>query len=712
MNNIHSDKPILKSSEDLLKRKNFSDKIANYLLSPSSNDGLVISINGKWGSGKTSTANLIKEKIQNESFSFSSDIIPVIIDYSPWNATDQNQIINQFLNTLSEHFVYKRVLKILRTSLRIASGVLSFTPIPSNIKTAIKCIDNAFSKYVDALTSNSGSLEEIKNKVEIYLRNTKLRYIVFVDDLDRLNKSEIRLLIQLIKSTCNFSNITYVLLFNKEIVADALSNEQLIDGNAYLEKIIQLEFNIPLIRSDIIIDLLGHDLEQLLGDKTDNILNKRIQDYLGFGMFRQFTTIREEKRYINNLKFVLDMFEKEIDIPDLMVITYLRLIDERIYKLFLNNQDYLLGTHYFDKDGDANKAESEFINKIKRTKFDYDRSPYLINHIFPYMFSRIPEKYGDDYLSGRFFIPNIFHKYAQMDYDYEDFSLDRINSILRFDDSSQNLSEVSKGLNPDQGRKLLHVLSNYCENLDNQKAFESVLEFLFKDFSELQYSRPFLIVDKNYYVGSICSSLLRNLDNEIAEKILMVSVENGSDIGALVCLCNYFLYSKEDRHFNFSGVSDNCRNRIISNTLTKVLIVIDEDVNGEYYSFNSIITFAITQGEDLLRNTIKAKDDAWLSTFIVRSVYLSHSYSDDHHFYPIYQIDLIKKVLDIDDKRIDKLITNCDDNRSKQRLITFKMQLDGKVPEDKHIYGFSMKEIQDFCNKNNIVFIASDDYEK
>lgn len=68
--------------------------------------------------------------------------------------------------------------------------------------------------------------------------------------------------------------------------------------------------------------------------------------------------------------------------------------------------------------------------------------------------------------------------------------------------------------------------------------------------------------------------------------------------------------------------------------------------------------------------------------------------------------------MDIDDKRIDKLITNCGDSRNKQRLITFKMQLDGEVPEDKHIYGFSMKEIQDFCNKNNIVFIASDDYEK
>lgn len=712
MNDIYADKPINESSEDILKRKDFSYRIADYLLSPSSNDGLVVSINGKWGSGKTSIANLIKERIKRSSYCFSDNVIPVIVDYSPWNVNDQDQIIDQFLNTLSESFVYKKVLRYLKTIIKVTSKVVSFTPIPCSIKSTIKAVDNAFSKYVDALNSNNGSLEEIKNKVEKYLKNTTLRYLVFIDDLDRLNKTEIRLLIQLIKSTCNFSNVTYVLMFDKEIVADALSDEQSIDGNAYLEKIIQLEFNVPLIRSDIIIELLGRDLERLVGDKTNNVLNRRIQDYLSLGLFRQFTTIRDEKRYINNLKFAIDMFDKEIDIPDLMAMTYFRLIDEDIYKLFLDNQDCLLGIHYFNKDDEARRSESEFISKIKATKFNYSESPYLLKHIFPYMFSKIPEKHGEDYLKGRIFVPNIFHKYAQMDFDYEDISLDRINNILRFDYSSQRLSEMSKELNPEQGRKLLYILANYCEGIKDQHAFESVLSFLFQAFSELPYSRPFLFVDKNYYVGSICYSLIKNLDIKIAENVLVAAVVDGSDVGSLVSLCNYLSYSRNDRHFDFSNVSDETKKKIIEETLKKVLSVIDADVDGNYYSFYLVIAFAITHGKKQLKEIIKEKDDSWLTTFIVRSIYLNHSYSDDYHFYLIYPIDSIKQVLQIDKEKIEKLIVNCSENKNKQRLIVFMMQIDGETPEDKQISGFSMKEIQNYCDRSNIVFVASDDYEK
>ena len=70
---------------------------------------------------------------------------------------------------------------------------------------------------------------------------------MFIDDIDRLNNKEIRLLIQLVKAVCDFPNVIYVLSFDKSIVSKALENEQNIDGRSYLEKIIQLSIDIPMV---------------------------------------------------------------------------------------------------------------------------------------------------------------------------------------------------------------------------------------------------------------------------------------------------------------------------------------------------------------------------------------------------------------------------------------------------------------------------------
>src|SRR5574344_1514741 len=92
---FYSDVPIRGTTEDRLNRSHFADTIADSLLSCDGSENLVVLLNGKWGSGKTSLINLIKESIVSIDHNKKTNLItPMIIDYSPWNCLSQDAIIS------------------------------------------------------------------------------------------------------------------------------------------------------------------------------------------------------------------------------------------------------------------------------------------------------------------------------------------------------------------------------------------------------------------------------------------------------------------------------------------------------------------------------------------------------------------------------------------------------------------------------------------
>lgn len=73
------------------------------------------------GSGKTSILNMVKENIRGIKVTSKCDSIPYIIDFTPWNFLNQDDIIDQFFNTLLSNFKFSKLKKVLfsAVSLRI-----------------------------------------------------------------------------------------------------------------------------------------------------------------------------------------------------------------------------------------------------------------------------------------------------------------------------------------------------------------------------------------------------------------------------------------------------------------------------------------------------------------------------------------------------------------------------------------------------------------
>ena len=95
---------------------------------------------------------------------------------------------------------------------------------------------------------------------------TELPYkiIIVVDDIDRLNNTEIRQIFQLVKALADFPNTVYLLAFDKEVILRALAKVQGGPGLEYLEKVIQVPFEIPPISRA--------ELENLFFSKLDEII--------------------------------------------------------------------------------------------------------------------------------------------------------------------------------------------------------------------------------------------------------------------------------------------------------------------------------------------------------------------------------------------------------------------------------------------------------
>jgi hypothetical protein len=108
-------------------------------------------------------------------------------------------------------------------------------------------------------------------KVDTALRELFRPVIVILDDIDRLSTAEIRDIFRLVRLTANFPNIIYVLAFDRKRVEDALS-EQGIPGRAYLEKILQIGFDLPAIPFHVlnqqIFDCLNAELDGLPAAQT------------------------------------------------------------------------------------------------------------------------------------------------------------------------------------------------------------------------------------------------------------------------------------------------------------------------------------------------------------------------------------------------------------------------------------------------------------
>ena len=212
-------------------------------------------------------------------------------------------------------------------------------------------------------------IEKLKGRIEKLLADNKKRIVIFIDDIDRLEKGEIHAIFRLVKLTGDFAYTTYLLSFDENMVSSAIG-ERFGTGDQkaglnFLEKIIQIPIKLPLAQKAALKNYCFKLVEQSLNSSqvvlTDDEAQEFVRKFTSNFLIR-LTTPRLAVRYGNTLSFSLPLLKGEVNYVDLLLIEAIRVFYPELYDFVRYQPDYFIG-------GYGNDVYSHNLNNEKVDKF-------------------------------------------------------------------------------------------------------------------------------------------------------------------------------------------------------------------------------------------------------------------------------------------------------------------------------------------------------
>lgn len=376
-----ADRPLEAMSEDKLDRVGFATRLAGDILGWHGKDSLVVSLNGEWGSGKTTLKNFVKECLGKAGN-------PIVVEFNPWAWSGQEKLLEGFFGALHAKFkktdtdaeteqlaarwesleawtklgaeisdhVSKALAPLFGGSVTVAllantasnswvrTGGIAVGLLGVLISTFFAVFPGIAGRYIEAVKVKAGhgkrTLPQLREEITVELgklREKKRPVVVIIDDIDRLSAEEIRLLFQLVKVNADFPNLVYLLLFQKNIVTAALAKVTADSGEEYLKKIVQVEFDVPHASRALMLNIFQGGLQQII-DRRDVKMRwdkERITDLFEDDLWPYFRTLRDVKRFLGTFDFYfhghVNKGVMEVNPVDLLAVEVLRTFDHETY---------------------------------------------------------------------------------------------------------------------------------------------------------------------------------------------------------------------------------------------------------------------------------------------------------------------------------------------------------------------------------------------
>lgn len=376
------------------------------------------------------------------------------------------------------------------------------------------------------------SLSKKKEEVTKALLEQQQKLIVIIDDIDRLNNNQIRSIFQLVNSVAGFPNMIYLLSFDREVVARALSEEQNCDGEEYLEKIIQVPFDIPEAKQDLVHKVLFDKLNKLwFGDNPCanfeedywyNIFNHCISPFIH--------SIRDVNRIINVYQFKYTLVRDETNCIDLLAITTLQICAPEIYDWIYTNIERICGSVY-TRGMSANEQKEIYNNYMDKFKGFYN-NPSLMMQVIQTLFPRFSLRTGGYYhskdseeeLRKKQKIACSTRSFLYFTLSLEDVTISKqelLESINSYEEDELNIyfNDLVKQ------NKMLEYARELCSYTDDipEERKELILTELINQLTiaENNESRGLFQASPSYYILECVWKILNSLPKEINEQFFL-----------------------------------------------------------------------------------------------------------------------------------------------------------------------------------------------
>lgn len=310
----------------------------------------------------------------------------------------------------------------------------------------------------------------------------KLKIIVSIDDIDRLSEDEIIAVFQLVKALADFPNAVYLLAFDYDVVVRALATVQHGDGREYLEKVIQVPFEIPAPNIESIHAALFAKLNGILGDIPDNRWDKAAwAELFQYGVKKYIKSIRDVTRYSNVFYLKYRLLQGETDPIDLLGLACLQVFEPAVYSTLINYKDILcgsIGSYSYEHQ----KSDED---KIKKAVGDMFADGVAANEegaksILGILFPKATVALGCGYSFGRHYdyrkflincniaVPECFNRYFSLSLEDDAIPTATMKHLIYQADESEITAEIARLYQEGKIIRLLEAIEAYANQGDSK----------------------------------------------------------------------------------------------------------------------------------------------------------------------------------------------------------------------------------------------------
>ncbi|AWV98786.1 KAP family P-loop NTPase fold protein [Arcticibacterium luteifluviistationis] len=370
--------------KDLYHRDYFAETVAD-LISNSSNtkESTVIGIFSEWGSGKTDFLKRLKSRL-NKSYESEN----IVREFNPWRSSSGNDITEAFFSFLQGEL--KQYDSSINSHLKNYMNEI----LGSSKAVSVRFIHSLMNKFLDS----SGD-KPAKEQIQESLKLTGKRFVIYLDDVDRLTSSEIIEVFKLVRVIADFPNLFFVITMDYNfVIATVDESKEISDIEGYLKKIFNVFFRLPVVKhetiSNQIIELASKDfdgealrsIEELVnvfGKKEINNEKEVIKGLLEEALINS----RDVVSFYNSFRIVFKSLGRELDITDLFLLELLKTYSFEDYnKLSQRELDVVFKElrDGVDYEGLEDSVVKGILKEIRRD--DGDRLKRLANPINFYLY--------------------------------------------------------------------------------------------------------------------------------------------------------------------------------------------------------------------------------------------------------------------------------------------------------------------------------------
>lgn len=469
---------------------------------------------------------------------FETEPALTVVDFNPWMFSGSNQLVNFFLTEIGAELNVRSKSRFGKTADWLAqyAGILKpvsqFIPVPG-AAIAGEVAAAAIAGIADS-TRADRSAKEVREEIAKGLSALDQPIVVVIDDIDRLTTIEIREIFKLVRLTASFPNIIYVLAFDRARVEQALTEDG-VPGRAYLEKIVQLSFDVPQAPEKLLRSQIFDELNRIIAPVANAMLDEnRWSDVYWEVIDPLFANMRDVTRYAISARSTVKSLGNEVDLADLLAMEALRVFRPELIQELSKLRSDLTTTREImgRKDERSQKRITAFLSKFPE---DEDLIRALFNRVFPVALQYIENNhYGSSWINTW----RTAHRMAHI--DFLNLYFDRVapDELVAFRSSElafellvdgTTLKTYLTGLDPEQLETVLEGLTSYESKFTTEMVVPASITLLnlIDAIPENKHRGFFDIGRRDITVGRVVLRLLRRVDDEAEREALVAQILEG-----------------------------------------------------------------------------------------------------------------------------------------------------------------------------------------